>query len=174
MPKLKFAYVMKGIIATTLILLAIAFAIAMYEANDVGGTHSSCPLFLHSLTAVAAILEWLIAFGYTFYLLTFAYDLRMAKGVHRGQFGKRQIIDMRERGIPISQAIAGHEGTPRPSDEHALNANVYPDGYSTYRGGNYAPSTTTSGTVGTHDGYPMITGNARGANGGYHGYNAQG
>jgi hypothetical protein len=30
-----------------------------------------------------AILEWIIAFGYTFYLLTFAYDLRLSKGVHK-------------------------------------------------------------------------------------------
>lgn len=35
--KLKFAYIVKGIVATTLILLAIAFAIALYQATDVGG-----------------------------------------------------------------------------------------------------------------------------------------
>ena len=29
------------------------------------------------------MLEWTIAFGYTFYLLTFAYDLRLSKGVHK-------------------------------------------------------------------------------------------
>lgn len=35
--RLKFAYIMKGVIATILILLAIAFAIALYQAEAVGG-----------------------------------------------------------------------------------------------------------------------------------------
>lgn len=35
--KLKIAYIMKGIIAGLLILLAIAFAVALYKAPDVGG-----------------------------------------------------------------------------------------------------------------------------------------
>ncbi|KAI0346168.1 hypothetical protein BDW22DRAFT_1405114 [Trametopsis cervina] len=96
--KLKFAYMMKGIIATILILCAIAFAIALFEAKDVG-----------------AILEWIIAFGYTFYLLTFFYDLRMSKGVHRGQLAPAEIRTMQQHGIPISQATAGHEGNWSPN-----------------------------------------------------------
>ena len=28
-----------------------------------------------------AVLEWIIAFGFTFYILSFAYDLRISKGV---------------------------------------------------------------------------------------------
>ena len=36
--KLRMAYIGKGIIALILILLAIAFAIALFQATDVGGT----------------------------------------------------------------------------------------------------------------------------------------
>lgn len=32
-----------------------------------------------------AVLEWVIAFGFTFYLLTFFYDLRLSKGVASGE-----------------------------------------------------------------------------------------
>ena len=35
----------------------------------------------HRLTT--AVIEWVISFGFTFYLLTFAYDLRLSKGVHK-------------------------------------------------------------------------------------------
>lgn len=73
--KLRRAYWAKSIIAGVLILLAIAFAITLYYIPDVGG-----------------ILEWTIAFGYTFYLLTFYYDLRMAKGVEKGQLSRERII----------------------------------------------------------------------------------
>ena len=87
----------------------------------------------------------------------------MAKGVHRGQFSRKRLIDMEQRGVPISAATAGHEGNPRASD--ISGPNVYPDGYS---GGHYAPSTTTNGTMGTVNGYPVShAGNDRGANGGY-------
>jgi len=30
------------------------------------------------------VFEWTIAIGYTFYLLTFWYDLRLSKGVNKG------------------------------------------------------------------------------------------
>jgi len=73
--KLRRAYIVKGIIATLLILLAIAFAVTLYEAIDVG-----------------AVLEWTIAFGYTFFLLTFFYDLRMAKGVHKGELARERLV----------------------------------------------------------------------------------
>jgi hypothetical protein len=39
----------------------------------------------------AAILEWFIAFGFTFYLLTFWYDLRQAKGVQRGEMKEQHV-----------------------------------------------------------------------------------
>lgn len=37
------------------------------------------------------VLEWLISFGFTFYLLTFLYDLRMAKGVSKGELSKEAV-----------------------------------------------------------------------------------
>jgi hypothetical protein len=137
---------------------------------------TSFSAFFLQLTVRLAVLEWTIAFGYTFYLLTFAYDLRMAKGVHRGQLSKGRLRDMQERGIPISQATAGHEGNPRASDDSNYHGHIYPDGYSGsgYRGSNYAHSTTTNGTMGTHNGYPMTAGNDRGANAPYNGYNTRG
>lgn len=138
--KLKIAYIIKGVIAGLLIILAVVFAITLYTANDVG-----------------AIIEWIIAFGYTLYLLTFVYDLRMAKGVHRGQYSRKRLLDLEKQGIPISAATAGHEGNARASDVSA------PHGRS---------STTTMGTA---DGYPVAyAGNDRGANGGYTGYNTRG
>jgi len=73
--KLKTAYSAKAIIATALIVLAIAFGITLYENTNAG-----------------AILEWVIAFGFTFYLLTFFYDLRMSKGVHRGELSRDALM----------------------------------------------------------------------------------
>lgn len=67
------------------------------------------------LTYDAAIIEWIIAFGFTFYLLTFAYDLRLSKGVHKYEL----------KGI--------EPGTPPPAmrtteDNGALHGNGYPNG----------------------------------------------
>ncbi|KAG2118680.1 Frag1/DRAM/Sfk1 [Suillus discolor] len=60
--KLRYAYLVKAVIGSVLIVLAIAFGIALFYASEVG-----------------AVLEWIIGFGFTFYLLTFAYDLRAAR-----------------------------------------------------------------------------------------------
>ncbi|KAF8896588.1 Frag1/DRAM/Sfk1 [Infundibulicybe gibba] len=73
--KLKIAYIAKAIIAGILILLAIAFAVALYTKPDVG-----------------AVLEWTISFGFTFYLLTFYYDLRQSKGVHKGELNREKLL----------------------------------------------------------------------------------
>ncbi|EEB92337.1 hypothetical protein MPER_09171 [Moniliophthora perniciosa FA553] len=64
--KLKKIYRAKAAIAGILILLAIAFAVALFKSTDVGG-----------------ILEWVIAAGFTLYLLTFYFDLRQSMGIHR-------------------------------------------------------------------------------------------
>ncbi|KAG5354125.1 hypothetical protein C0989_007486 [Termitomyces sp. Mn162] len=72
--KLKIAYIMKAIITGVLVILAIAFAVTLFRNTDVG-----------------AVLEWTIAFGFTFYILTFFYDLRQAKGVHKGQYKRSRI-----------------------------------------------------------------------------------
>ncbi|KAH9481481.1 Protein sfk1 [Psilocybe cubensis] len=66
--RLRIAYFAKAIIAITLIILAIAFGITLFHAPDAG-----------------AVLEWIIAFGFTFYLLTFFYDLRLSKNVEKGE-----------------------------------------------------------------------------------------
>ncbi|THH21269.1 hypothetical protein EW146_g235 [Bondarzewia mesenterica] len=72
--QLKIAYIAKAVIAFLLIVLAIAFGITLYNNNNAG-----------------AILEWIIAFGFTFYLLSFAYDLRLSKNRHNGEFSKERL-----------------------------------------------------------------------------------
>jgi hypothetical protein len=37
------------------------------------------------------VLEWVISFGFTFYLLTFFYDLRLSKGVEKGALSKEAV-----------------------------------------------------------------------------------
>ncbi|KAE9408478.1 hypothetical protein BT96DRAFT_970756 [Gymnopus androsaceus JB14] len=71
---LKTSYWMKAIIAGLLIIAAIAFAATRFVVVNVG-----------------AVIEWVIAFGYTFYLLTFYYDLRQSKGVHKGELSADRI-----------------------------------------------------------------------------------
>ncbi|TEB25199.1 hypothetical protein FA13DRAFT_1637708 [Coprinellus micaceus] len=66
--ELKIAYIAKALIASALILLAIAFGITLYYAGDVG-----------------AILEWTIAMLFTFYVFTYYYDLRLSKGIQKGE-----------------------------------------------------------------------------------------
>ncbi|KAJ3572553.1 hypothetical protein NP233_g3009 [Leucocoprinus birnbaumii] len=72
--KLRYAYVAKAVIALILICLAIAFGITLYHSNNAG-----------------AVLEWIIAFGFTFYLLTFFYDLRLSKGVADGELTREKL-----------------------------------------------------------------------------------
>ena len=84
--RLRRAYIAKVVIGGILIVLAIAFGITLYYAPDAGG-----------------IIEWIIGFGYTFYLLTFAYDLRMTKFTLQKEGGEmRQILRGKQenRGIP--------------------------------------------------------------------------
>jgi len=76
--QLRRAYTMKAFIATILIILAIAFGVCLYK----DGTN---------FTDAGAILEWTIALGFTFYLLTFAYDLRMSKGIRKGELSKERM-----------------------------------------------------------------------------------
>ena len=59
--RLKGAYIAKAVIGLTLVALAIVFGVTLFRAPNVGG-----------------VIEWTIAFGFTLYLLTFVYDLRMA------------------------------------------------------------------------------------------------
>ena len=43
-------------------------------------------------------MEWTIAFGFTFYMLTFFWDLRMAKGVHKGELSRQRLLAMQQHG----------------------------------------------------------------------------
>ena len=88
--ELRIAYIAKGLIAFILIVLAVVFAITLYTTANVG-----------------AIIEWVIAFGYTFYLLTFYYDLRLSRGVHKGGYFDQGLLG---RG---SVETAGTAGTMR-------------------------------------------------------------
>ncbi|KAF8478863.1 Frag1/DRAM/Sfk1, partial [Gautieria morchelliformis] len=61
-PRLQCSYITKTIIVLILIILAIAFGVTLGTRNN-----------------AAAVLEWIIAFGFTFFLLTFVYDLRLVR-----------------------------------------------------------------------------------------------
>lgn len=118
--KLKLAYRVKGVIATLLILLAVAFAVTLYKAVNVG-----------------AVIEWTIAFGYTLYLLTFFYDLRMSKGVHKGELDRDRLLNMQQNGINPN-AVANNTGPnyPGAGPTGYTNGNGYggPDGYTQPKG----------------------------------------
>lgn len=75
--KLKKAYIAKAVIGLTLVALAIVFGVTLFYAPDVGG-----------------VVEWLIAFGFTLYLLTFVYDLRMARVVSGGDVSKERMVEI--------------------------------------------------------------------------------
>lgn len=75
--KLKKAYIAKAVIGLTLVALAIAFGVTLYCAPNVGG-----------------VIEWSIAFGFTFYLLTFAYDLQMARVVGAEASKERIMVEI--------------------------------------------------------------------------------
>jgi len=78
--QLRIAYVAKGIIVSILVVLAIAFGAA---------------LFTRKAFNAGAILEWTISLGFTFYLLTFYYDLRQARGVRKGELNPRTMQNQR-------------------------------------------------------------------------------
>ncbi|KAI0267704.1 Frag1/DRAM/Sfk1 [Gloeopeniophorella convolvens] len=80
--QLRRAYIAKAIIAGVLIILAIAFAICLSQDGH--------------FQEVGAVLEWVIAMGFTLYLLTFVYDLRMSKGMHKHELSEERL--MRQRG----------------------------------------------------------------------------
>lgn len=43
------------------------------------------------ISSTIAVLEWIISFGFTLYLLTFHYDLRQSKGVNKGDLNRENI-----------------------------------------------------------------------------------
>lgn len=68
--KLRRSYIAKGIIAAILICLGVAFGILLFGDSE-------------ALIDAGAILEWVIGFGFTAYLLVFFYDLRLAAPRHQ-------------------------------------------------------------------------------------------
>jgi hypothetical protein len=82
-------------------------------------------LILTVISFLLAILEWTISFGYTLYLLTFAYDLHMSKGRHKGELTRDALM--------TQQVGHGHQAG-------------YGNGYQAH--GGYRPSTDTHGTSG--------------------------
>ncbi|KAH6913150.1 Frag1/DRAM/Sfk1 [Coprinopsis sp. MPI-PUGE-AT-0042] len=68
MRALKKAYKLKVVLVIILIALAIAFGVNLSKRID-----------------AAAVLEWTISFIFTFYILTYFYDLRQSKGVRKGE-----------------------------------------------------------------------------------------
>ncbi|KAK2460989.1 hypothetical protein APHAL10511_007459 [Amanita phalloides] len=96
---LRIAYVTKATIAGILILLSIAFAVALYRSHSAG-----------------AVLEWIIGFGFTFYLLTFFFDLRNSKGRYRGELSKARFLSsqtLRETyGMKLVPTLQTNQGTP--------------------------------------------------------------
>ncbi|KAH9829303.1 uncharacterized protein C8Q71DRAFT_863375 [Rhodofomes roseus] len=84
----RIVYIGKGIIASVHIILAVVFALTLYTTAYVG-----------------AVIEWVIAFGYTFYLLMFYYDLRMSHGMHKSAYSDRELL------IQCSVKSGGMAGT---------------------------------------------------------------
>ena len=70
-----------------------------------------------------AIVEWTIAFGFTFYMLTFFWDLRMSKGVHKGELSRERLLAMQQRGQGVGAIRevneTGATGVPQPLYRHA-------------------------------------------------------
>ena len=44
-----------------------------------------------SFVCLSAVFEWIIAIGYSFYLLTFWHDLRLSKGVNEGDLTPEKV-----------------------------------------------------------------------------------
>ncbi|KAF7972534.1 hypothetical protein HWV62_17836 [Athelia sp. TMB] len=114
--KLRRAYVAKGAIAGVLIVLAVGFGVSLYE----GAHRQSDAAYL-----VGAVLEWTIAFGFTLYLLTFYADLRMSKGVRRGELSRERLMhadgmaQVGRDGVPVGPGELGSGYGGEPAMRHA-------------------------------------------------------
>ncbi|KAJ7733426.1 Frag1/DRAM/Sfk1 [Mycena maculata] len=93
--QLRTAYIAKGTIAGILVVLAVAFGICLFVALNPG-----------------AVLEWTISFGFTFYLLTFYYDLRQAKGVQKNELNPEAMRRQR-RWVMMRQRFGGTRASGR-------------------------------------------------------------
>ncbi|KAI0714304.1 Frag1/DRAM/Sfk1 family-domain-containing protein [Cerioporus squamosus] len=147
--KLRAAYLTKGIIAGILILLAIAFAALLFTVVDAG-----------------AVVEWTIAFGFTFYMLTFFWDLRMSKGVHRGELSRQRLLAMKQNGQNVTTIREANEagGGDLPAGMN-LPGQGYPHGVAASNG-NATMAQGGNGHAPYSQGYPASTypANGRAAN----------
>lgn len=107
--KLRIAYIAKGTIASLLIVFAIVFAITLYTTANVG-----------------AVIEWVIAFGYTFYLLTFYYDLRMSRGMRKGAYLDQELLG-RQNGQSAGVGTMRQVGGPAYGGNDVYGDDVYGD-----------------------------------------------
>jgi len=71
--------------------------------------------YTHSFVT-PAVFEWIIAIGYTFYLLTFWYDLRPSKGVNKGDTEKPSTL---RGGVGDAEKPSNLRGGAREAN-HAL------------------------------------------------------
>lgn len=65
---------------------------------EVSNTAPSLTEVMLTRSKFVAVLEWTIAFGFTFYLLTFIWDMRMAKGVQAGELRRERLLAVRQEG----------------------------------------------------------------------------
>ena len=106
--KLRYAYIAKAIIATSLIVLSVAFTIGIYTNVDVGGDSSkprSRAVLIDSPVSLPAVFEWIIAIGYSFYLLTFWYDLRLSKNEDAPTPERPSALEGKMRQVPPSSSV---------------------------------------------------------------------
>ncbi|KAF9790911.1 Frag1/DRAM/Sfk1 [Thelephora terrestris] len=86
--RIRLAYKIKGTMAVLLILLSIAFGVALFKATNVG-----------------AVLEWIIAFGFAFYLISYYWDLRLSKPGKLATYEKASNGQLPSNGAPPPQAV---------------------------------------------------------------------
>jgi len=91
-PVLKFSYYSKLVIVVVEVGLAIGFGVTLYKGVD----------------NVAGVLEWLVAFLFTFYLLTFFFDLR-PKARTKEQF-QRETMEYNNGQESAASQILGQSG----------------------------------------------------------------
>ena len=71
---------------------------------------------MYRLTSHLAILEWVIALGFTFYLATFYFDLRLSKGVEKGELAREKLV-------------GGANGPGLQNDAHFVNGSSLGNDY---------------------------------------------
>ena len=113
-----------------------------------------------------AVVEWTIAFGFTFYLLTFFWDLRMSKGVHRGELSRQRLLAMKQNGQNVTAIREANEagGGDLPAGMNQP-ATGYPNGAAGLNGyGNMGQAGNGHATYGQGYSTTAYAANGRAAN----------